>query len=84
MEEAEPAMGTVDVRFWTGSGLVGTPRGLLVGRTKLPLELPEGMDEVVLELTETGSAGGSLSVHVGSVTRVGVQPVQAPEGEAGH
>ena len=80
--DAAPAR-SVDVRLWTGSGLVGTPRGLLVGRTELPVELPEGMDEFELKLTETGSAGGELLVHVGSVTRMGVRSEPAPDRETG-
>jgi hypothetical protein len=65
---ADPAA-SVDVRLWTGSGLVGTPRGLLVGRTELPVELQEGATELDLDLTETGSAGEDLFVHLRTVAR---------------
>ena len=72
-EAGGEAAESVDVRLWTGSGLVGTPRGLLVGRTSLPADLPEDAGEIYLDLVETGSAGGELLVHVGSVTRMSRQ-----------
>ncbi|WP_419191195.1 rod shape-determining protein MreC [Saltatorellus ferox] len=58
----------VDVRLWTGSGLVATPRGLLLGTTRLPLELPPE-ESVYLDLVETGSVGEELFVHAGARER---------------
>ncbi|MFT5734111.1 MAG: hypothetical protein ACI8WY_002792, partial [Planctomycetota bacterium] len=55
----------VRVRLWTGSGLVATPRGLLVGSTTLPLEVPDG-GNVPLDIVESGSPGGDLLVRAGA------------------
>ncbi|MFT6110958.1 MAG: hypothetical protein ACJA2W_003887 [Planctomycetota bacterium] len=55
----------VRVRLWTGSGLVATPRGLLVGSTTLPLEVPDG-GSVPLDIVDSGSPGGDLLVRAGA------------------